>query len=268
MCVCGRMFTILAFLIFTSLFSCSFYQFESEHSIALDMSKVNKRKHVMKEMQTDDFDPPESNQRICRILGSRGNNLHEVESAEPFAGTSADTIPPPSTDATNATTDNANDGGGSDACCQFLVSMPTKFRKNVWVKRGDFVIAEPIDEGDKVKAEIVRILTAQHIKEFKKMSIWPEKFTSKDNRAPHQSAPDKNDSDNDSDLFVNTNRAHHAVDGNSEESSDSDSIENSDSNASDADSGEFSLNFQQHEQINFNYLKFGHFFYRGQCKRY
>lgn len=122
------------------------------------MSKVNKRKHVMKEMQTDDFDAPESNQRICRILGSRGNNLHEVESAEPFTGTSTDTTPP-STDATNTTTDNANDGsgGGHDTSCQFLVSMPTKFRKNVWVKRGNFVIAEPIDEGDKVKAEIVRI---------------------------------------------------------------------------------------------------------------
>lgn len=73
------------------------------------------------------------------------------------------------------------------------------------------------------------------------MGIWPEKFTSKDNRAPNQSdatGGDKNDSDNDSDLFVNTNRAHHAVDGDSEESSDSDSIENSDSDASDADSGE------------------------------
>lgn len=191
----------------------------------------------MKEMQTDDFEPPESNQRICRILGSRGNNLHEVESAEPFAGTSSETIPPLA-GAANTTTENANDGG-----CQFLVSMPTKFRKNVWVKRGDFVIAEPIDEGDKVKAEIVRILTAQHIKEFKKMSIWPEKFTSKDNRAkqadPVGGADDKNDSDNDSDLFVNTNRAHHAAD--DESSSDSDSIENSDSDASDADSGEFNV---------------------------
>ena len=40
--------------------------------------------------------------------------------------------------------------------------MPTKFRKNVWIKRGDFVMVQPIDEGDKVKAEIVHILMDKH----------------------------------------------------------------------------------------------------------
>lgn len=185
----------------------------------------------MKEMQTDDFDAPESNQRICRIIGSRGNNLHEVESAEPFTGSTSDAMTP-ATD---------NETGDNDRNCRFLVSMPTKFRKNVWVKRGNFVLVEPIDEGDKVKAEIVRILTTQHIKEFKKMDIWPEKFTSKDScRTPNQCPNDDADadSDNDNDLFVNTNRAHYeieSIDG-SPDSSDSDSSENSDSDGSDADS--------------------------------
>lgn len=235
------------------------------------MSKVNKRKHVMKEMQIDDFDPPESNQRICRILSSRGNNLHEVEAAEAFTGSTPDTIPPPpppSTGATNATADTDNGGGGSDACCQFLVSMPTKFRKNVWVKRGDFVIAEPIDEGDKVKAEIVRILTAQHIKEFKKLGIWPEKFTSKDRRAPvaTPNVDGKLGSDNDNDLFVNTNRAHHTND-DSQESSDSESSENNDTDASDADSGECATQtiFAFHFKIN---EKFVFILHRGQRKRH
>lgn len=191
----------------------------------------------MKEMQTDDFDAPESNQRICRILGSRGNNLHEVESAESFTGTTSDTMVTAPAMAIPPATDGDNNGDGG--CCQFLVSMPTKFRKNVWVKRGDFVIAEPIDEGDKVKAEIVRILTTQHIKEFKKMGIWPEKFTSKDScRAPDQ-CPNDDGSDNDNDLFVNTNRAHYEIESNgeSQDTSDSDSTENSDTDASDADSG-------------------------------
>lgn len=76
------------------------------------MSKVNKRKHVMKEMQTDDFEPPESNQLIVRITSSRGNNLHEVESAEPIA---------------------TADVGDGESGYRFLVTMPTKFRKNVWV---------------------------------------------------------------------------------------------------------------------------------------
>ena len=46
----------------------------------------------------------------------------------------------------------------ADEKTSYLVSMPNKFRKNVWIKRGDYCIVEPIEEGDKVKAEIVRIL--------------------------------------------------------------------------------------------------------------
>ncbi|XP_031339439.1 probable RNA-binding protein EIF1AD [Photinus pyralis] len=57
--------------------------------------------------------------------------------------------------------------------------MPTKFRKNIWIKRGDFVIVEPIEEGDRVKAEIVRVLTNDHIKYFKKDGVWPADFNSK-----------------------------------------------------------------------------------------
>lgn len=88
------------------------------------MSKATKRKHVVKEV--DDLTIPTESQSIVRIVESRGNNLHEVA-------------------------DPAGD--------QYLVSMPTKFRRNIWVKRGNFVLVEPITEGDKVKAEIVRILT-------------------------------------------------------------------------------------------------------------
>lgn len=155
------------------------------------MSKVTKRKHVMKEMQNDDFDPPTENQQIVRLVGSRGNNLHEVESSV------------------------------VDADEKFLVTMPTKFRKNVWVKRGDYVIVEPIDEGDKVKAEIVRILTPQHVKEFTKDGIWPVKFTK------NQSETNRNgDTD---ELFTNTNRNHQTVD---------DSDSDSDTETDDTDSDE------------------------------
>lgn len=42
--------------------------------------------------------------------------------------------------------------------------MPTKFRHTVWVKRGQFVILQPIEEGDKVRAEILYVLDAENIK--------------------------------------------------------------------------------------------------------
>lgn len=177
----------------------------------------------MKEMQTDDFDPPESNQLIVRILSSRGNNLHEVESAEPIAGD-----------------DNNTSNNPDENLYRFLVSMPTKFRKNVWVKRGDFVIVAPIDEGDKVKAEIIRILTSQHIKEFTKMGIWPTKFTTKGinngsayasnySNDPSYTNDDDND-DDDNDLFVNTNRAHYEDESQLSSDDESDATDSDDSN--------------------------------------
>lgn len=127
------------------------------------MSKTTKRKHVFHEVLKDDLSLPSPRQQIVKITNSRGNNLHEVIAADQST---------------------------------FLVSMPTKFRKNVWVKRGNYVLVEPIEEGDKVKAEIVKILTNEHIKCFKKENAWPPEFEDK-----------KTSVDND-DLFVNTNRPH------------------------------------------------------------
>uniref|UniRef100_A0A182JQH7 Probable RNA-binding protein EIF1AD n=1 Tax=Anopheles christyi TaxID=43041 RepID=A0A182JQH7_9DIPT len=130
------------------------------------MSRVTKIKHVLKEQETDDFDIPKENQQIVRIVASRGNNLHEVETAQ-------------------------------DGEERFLVSMPVKFRKNVWIKRGNFVLVEPIEEGNKVKAEICRILTPEHIKVFEKEGVWPRKFSKK------RDLEDDLDEDG---LFRNTNR--------------------------------------------------------------
>ncbi|XP_022090557.1 probable RNA-binding protein EIF1AD [Acanthaster planci] len=165
------------------------------------MSKATKRKHVTREV-LDEYTLPEDHQQIVKVTASRGNNLHEVQTAT-----------------------------GE----QFLVSMPTRFRKNVWIKRGDFVIVDPILEGDKVKAEITTILYPKQIKYIQKEGLWPDQFTSKPlhgegemgqphnnqdvevitkdlagislgDQAGRSDEEDSSDSDNDEDLFVNTNR--------------------------------------------------------------
>lgn len=106
------------------------------------MSKATKRKHVQKEMLNSDWVGPTGDQRLVRIIAGRGNNLHEVCSVD----------------------DNEI----------FLVSMPAKFRRNVWVKRDDYVVIEPIPEGDKVRGEIVRVLTKEDVKMFKQKG-WGKK---------------------------------------------------------------------------------------------
>ncbi|KAI9578937.1 hypothetical protein GQX74_005820 [Glossina fuscipes] len=53
--------------------------------------------------------------------------------------------------------------------------------KNFGVKRSDFILVEPIEEGDKVKAEICKFLTAEQIRQFIKTGIWSVYFKRDDN---------------------------------------------------------------------------------------
>lgn len=144
---------------------------------------MTKLKHVKRELESDDFSLPTPLQQIVRVVSSKGNNLHEVEPA--------------------------------DSTTNFLVSMPPKFRKNVWIKRGNYVLVDMIDEGDKVKAELVRVLTDEHTKEFTKHGVWPKKFT---NKREHK----ESDSDNDNIAQGNPNR--HAT----QENTDTDDSSSSD----------------------------------------
>ncbi|PAA60298.1 hypothetical protein BOX15_Mlig029760g1, partial [Macrostomum lignano] len=58
----------------------------------------------------------------------------------------------------------------------FLASMPTKFRRHVWIKRGDFVLTEPIAEGVRVRAEIAAVLLNDQIDYLVRNGAWPEAF--------------------------------------------------------------------------------------------
>ncbi|XP_066214538.1 probable RNA-binding protein EIF1AD [Saccopteryx leptura] len=148
------------------------------------MSQATKRKHVVKEVLGEHM-VPSGRQQIVKVLRTPGNNLHEVETAQ-------------------------------GQC--FLVSMPSKYRKNIWIKRGDFLIVDPIEEGEKVKAEISFVLCKPHVRALQKDGQWPEAFSEvaeKYNRnrqtqpelpAEPQSSGEESNSEDDSGLFVNTNR--------------------------------------------------------------
>ncbi|XP_064557476.1 probable RNA-binding protein EIF1AD, partial [Zonotrichia leucophrys gambelii] len=106
------------------------------------MSRATKRKHVVRELLEERVQPAEG-QSVVRVLGTPGNNLHEVETAE---GT------------------------------RFLASMPPRFRKHIWIKRGDFLLVDPILEGSKVKAEISLVLLPPHVRSLQRQGLWPEAF--------------------------------------------------------------------------------------------
>ncbi|KAG0726633.1 putative RNA-binding protein EIF1AD [Chionoecetes opilio] len=176
------------------------------------MSVTTKKKHVERELY-EDFSFPQEHQSIVRVLKSCGNNLHQVTTA-----------------------------GGE----VFLASMPHKFRKHVWIKRGNYVVTEPIPEGNKVKAEIVRILMKDHIRHIRANNMWPAAFSElseeeKDKLciAPQDLRVSKDslsDSDDD-DLMENPNRPR-VLHPDSETDSDSDSSEESDADSDCANIGD------------------------------
>uniref|UniRef100_A0A1I8B0P1 Probable RNA-binding protein EIF1AD n=1 Tax=Meloidogyne hapla TaxID=6305 RepID=A0A1I8B0P1_MELHA len=107
------------------------------------MPKTTQKKYITNQSIQTLVDDLTEGQFVAKILASRGNNLHQVET---FNGEN------------------------------FLVSMPSRFRRTLWVRRGNFIIAQPIEEGDKVKAEIAHVLDVENISYLIEKGKWPERF--------------------------------------------------------------------------------------------
>lgn len=176
------------------------------------MTEATKKRHVTREI-VDAYPLPEDDQQIVQVLRGCGNNLHEVVTA---------------------------------AGQRFLASMPTKFRRSVWIKRGlhralaarsrtnpslssppgDYLIVTPIEEGNKVRAEIHSILLKDQIRHIKASGQWPAEFEKDD-------APPEEEEDTDDLLVPNLNRVHPDHDDSEEE--DSEEEEEDDDESDDAD---------------------------------
>jgi probable RNA-binding protein EIF1AD len=75
-----------------------------------------------------DFPEPAYNERIAKVVATRGSNQFDVIVARSMA---------------------AGGGGGTTGSSEpVLAILPTKFRKLVWVKRNDYVIVQTVDDDD------------------------------------------------------------------------------------------------------------------------
>eukprot|EP01114_Cavostelium_apophysatum_P005247 TRINITY_DN1601_c0_g1_i1.p1 TRINITY_DN1601_c0_g1~~TRINITY_DN1601_c0_g1_i1.p1 ORF type:complete len:176 (-),score=31.18 TRINITY_DN1601_c0_g1_i1:71-598(-) len=104
------------------------------------------RKHLTTNVLTS-LPLPTENERIVRVSELRGANICEVELPE------GDKI---------------------------LVQIPTRFRKLVWIKKGNFLIINRPNNWDnleyKVKAMVQHVLFPDQIKNIKKEGLWPMPF--------------------------------------------------------------------------------------------
>ena len=172
------------------------------------MAGLGRRTHYRKHLTDsvlNDLPEPQEDERIAKVIATRGGNHFDV-----LIANSSTTTPQ-------------------------LAILPTKFHKLVWVKRNDYVIVrttgddggegneseekKPADNNGGIRYMICHILYKEQVKHLKSKDLWPE-----DNK--EFSSPEVDDSeqvveeddgivysgygdeaeDDDADLFVNTNR--------------------------------------------------------------
>ncbi|KAI9208176.1 uncharacterized protein BJ171DRAFT_235835 [Polychytrium aggregatum] len=76
-----------------------------------------------------------------------------------------------------------------------LATIPTKFRKVLWIKRGNFVIVQPIvDSKIKITHEVLYVLGPDHIKHIKQAGQWPPEFEQQQQQQQQQAESNDQDS--------------------------------------------------------------------------
>ncbi len=106
------------------------------------------RKHITTQL-INSYPEPLPNESIVRVISTRGTNQVEVEYPNKE---------------------------------KILVMMPSKFKKLIWTKKGDYlIISTDRSEGNrgKIKGIIEHILVTHQIKHLKKLGVWPSEFVEK-----------------------------------------------------------------------------------------
>ncbi len=106
------------------------------------------RKHITTQL-INSYPEPQPSESIVRVISTRGTNQVEVEYPNKE---------------------------------KILVMMPSKFKKLIWTKKGDYlIISTDRSEGNrgKIKGIIEHILVTHQIKHLKKLGVWPSEFVEK-----------------------------------------------------------------------------------------
>lgn len=146
--------------------------------------RTHYRKHLTDQIMYDLPEPLE-NECIAQVVSTRGSNQFDIKLSDSEV---------------------------------VLAILPTKFRKLVWVKRNDYVIAQTVDEEEEnednntggIRYMITTILYKDQIQHLKSKGLWPEEFqTDFQDEAiidPQTDGIVYQEDDNDDTLFVNNNR--------------------------------------------------------------
>jgi Translation initiation factor 1A / IF-1 len=75
-----------------------------------------------------------------------------------------------------------------------LCLIPARFHKKLWIKRGNYLIVENVEEADAaVTGQIINVLFTDHVKQLKKLEgVWPTEFAESNSISTVNSALDIN----------------------------------------------------------------------------
>ncbi|KAJ1663196.1 hypothetical protein IW140_004917 [Coemansia sp. RSA 1813] len=98
---------------------------------------------------------------VARVLGTRGQHLHEVVVARSVV---ADDI-------------NQRLNPENKPWFATLAQLPPKYRSVVWVKRGGYAMVDLTEQlTDKIGGEIALVLMAKQVKHLKQSGQWPTEY--------------------------------------------------------------------------------------------
>ncbi|KAJ2836772.1 hypothetical protein J3B01_002612 [Coemansia erecta] len=101
---------------------------------------------------------------VVRVLGPRGQNLHEVAVASSLVSPEI----------------NARLNADAQPWFTTLAQLPPRFRSVLWVRRGSYVLADLSDQlTDKIGGEIAMVLLAAQVKRLKQTGQWPSLYADK-----------------------------------------------------------------------------------------
>ncbi|KAJ2499254.1 hypothetical protein GGH95_000510 [Coemansia sp. RSA 1836] len=109
---------------------------------------------------------------VARVLGPRGQHLHEVAVARCLV------------------TEDINQRLNTDGQSWFttLVQLPPKFRSVVWVKRGSYVVVDLAEQlSEKIGGEIAMVLMPAQVKHLRQSKQWPTQYEDVLENIPGQS---------------------------------------------------------------------------------
>ncbi|KAI9502236.1 hypothetical protein GGI25_001524 [Coemansia spiralis] len=121
---------------------------------------MGRGKHTMQDALTA-LPEPTMQCPVARVLGPRGQHLHEVVVARTLV---ADDI-------------NQRLNPEDKAWFTTLAQLPPKFRSVVWVKRGGYVLVDLSEQlTDKIGGDIAIVLMAGQVKHLKQAGQWPSDY--------------------------------------------------------------------------------------------